>query len=210
MHRSNHLLPSLLLLYEKWHVSPFTKPQCSEFFNLILLYTTAQRVSIWIHNGYVTLCYEQGLILLEPKCIKLPKADTRLHSALPIDKQAPLARPRGAHLSVGVNETIACSRQDPTSSARSDKIHVFIGWSQLSMVALNRQGITHTHPSLHRHFMNFRVSRMQICPFKLVCQSRALAGTLQGLVQQNTLQVSFSLSQHSCSIGQEVLFLAEV
>lgn len=184
MHRSN-LLPSLLLLYKKWEIPSFTKPQCSALFNLILLYATAQLVSVWIHNGYLTLCYEQSLILLEPNCIKLPKADTRLRSALPIDKQAPLAKPRGKYLSVGVNETIACSRQDPTSSARSDKIRVLIGWSQLSTVALSHQRITRTHPSLHGYFMNFRVSRMQICPFKLVCQSRALAGTLQGLVLEN-------------------------
>jgi len=63
----------------------------------------------------------------EPNCRKLPKADTRLCSALPTDKQAPLAKLRGKHLSLGVNETIAHSRQDPTSSARSDTIHVLIG-----------------------------------------------------------------------------------
>lgn len=131
MHRSN-LLPSVLLLYEKWQIPSFTKPRCSAFFNLILLYTAAQLVSVWIHNAYLTLCYEQSLILLEPNCIKLPKADTRLRSALPTDKQAPLAKPRGKHLSVGVNETIARSRQDPTSSARPEKIHVLIGCSQLS------------------------------------------------------------------------------
>lgn len=135
---------------------------------------------MWIHNSYLTSCYKQSLILLQPNCIKLPKGDTHLCSALPTDNQAPLAKPRGKHLSGGVNDVIACSRQDPTSSARSDKIHVLIGRSQLSTVALSRQGITCTHPSLHRYFMNFRVSRMQICPFKLICQSRALASTCAG------------------------------
>jgi len=45
MHSSN-LLPSLHLLYEKLQMSSFTKPQCLDFFTLILLDTTAERVSI--------------------------------------------------------------------------------------------------------------------------------------------------------------------
>lgn len=163
----------------------------------MLLNTIALLVSVYIHAGYLTSCYEHCLILLEPNCVKLPKADTCLRSALPIDKQAPLAKPRGKHLSAGVNETIACNGQDPTSSARSDKIHVLIRWSQIPTVALSHQGITHTHLSLHRYFTNFRVSR--ICPFKLVCQGRAFAGTLQGLVQENKVVLknvtSFLLSK---------------
>lgn len=139
---------------------------------------------------------QQILILLEPNCIKLPKTDTCLRSALPIDTQAPLAKLRGTHLSVGVNETITCSRQDPTSSARSLKIHVLIGWSQLSVVPLSSQGMTRTHSSSHGYFMNFRVSRMQICPSRIIWQSRALASTLQGLLQENKAVLKNALSVH--------------
>lgn len=59
------------------------------------------------------------------------------------------------------------------------------------------------------------VSRMQICPFRLICQSRALAGTLQGLVQENKVvsknAASVLLSEPAqLKCGEESTFFSRV
>lgn len=56
---------------------------------------------------------------------------------------------------------------------------------------------------------------MQICPFRLICQSRALAGTLQGLVQENKVvsknAASVLLSEPAqLKCGEESTFFSRV
>lgn len=56
---------------------------------------------------------------------------------------------------------------------------------------------------------------MQICPFKLVCQSRALPSILQGLTQENKKVLedvaSVLLSEPAAeALGGKYFFLAEI